>query len=1327
MALLGSVGPFDRETDDWKSYWGRLQQFFVANEISDKVKQRAVFLSVCGSATYQLIRSLVAPGNPADKELAVLVKLVEDFVSPPSSSIVQRFHFNSRVQKDSETIMQYVAELRKVSEYCEFGTTLDSMLRDRLVCGVRDVRLQRRLLAESNLTFSKALDLAVAAELAEKNVRDLQNTQTHTATQDQVHAVDKEVNGIACHRCGGRHMAPICKFKTAVCHSCGKVGHLARVCRSKAADSRKQRRGNPKQQALSTGIHQIPERVPKPLAEDSTESDDGEERAYTLFALGSPPGAPLKIKILVNGALLEMEIDTGAALSIIGEATYKQLWAKDKTLRLSHTSTVLRTYTGEKLIILGRISVRACYKGQAAQLSLLVVKGDGPSLMGRDWLCKLKPDLSVFRTFARSGLQEVLDKHAALFKEELGLVKGLTVKFRVDSNVRPIFCKHRTVPYALRGRVEDELNRLVACGVLEPVPFSDWAAPVVPIVKQDGRIRICGDFKLTINQVAHVETYPLPRIEDLLASLGKGKLFSKLDLADAYLQLALEEDSKKYVTISTHKGLYHFNRLPFGVASAPAIFQRTIESLLQGISNISVYIDDILVSGSSEMEHLQTLEQVMTRLEQAGMRLKKSKCAFLMNSVEYLGHCISADGIRPSPERKRAVIEAPAPQNLEQLRSFLGLVNYYGKFLPNLANTLSPLYRLLQKNVAWSWGDDHKRAFQTAKSQLTSADLLTHFDPDKKLILSCDASPYGVGAVLAHELEDGSDRPIAYASRTLAPAERKYPQIEKEGLAVVFGVKKFHHYLLGRTFTVYSDHKPLQFLFSEKRPVPAMASSRIQRWALTLSAYSYQIKFRPGKEQGNADCLSRLPLAEAPSDVPVPGDLILMMGALADQESPVTFTNIKAWTGKDPLLSHVRHMILHGWQEDSSFAEKLQPFTRRKDELSVQDECILWGHRVVIPPAGVEAVIRVLHDAHPGIHRMKALARSMVWWPGIDADLETKVKQCAACQANRKSPPEAPLHPWEWPSKPWSRLHVDFAGPFMGRTFLILVDAHSKWLEVVPVSTPSSQQAIKALRHIFSTHGLPEVLVTDNGSAFTSMDFATFVKRNGFRHIRCAPYHPASNGLAERAVQTFKEAMKKMVTGGDLDTHLSRFLFQYRLTPHSTTGHSPAELLFGRKPRSHLDFLFPEVGVRVRKEQERQKKRHDEHTKTRTFRTGDLVYARNFSGNGPKWISGKVVAMTGPVSMVIILSDGQQVRRHIDHVRARGCEEVVPVTSDDEVFPRGTLDTAEVVPAEPDPQALPEPEPVPDAPAEPTVKPTEAPEPVVLRRSTRVHRPPDRL
>jgi len=256
-------------------------------------------------------------------------------------------------------------------------------------------------------------------------------------------------------------------------------------------------------------------------------------------------------------------------------------------------------------------------------------------------------------------------------------------------------------------------------------------------------------------------------------------------------------------------------------------------------------------------------------------------------------------------------------------------------------------------------------------------------------------------------------------------------------------------------------------------------------------------------------------------------------------------------------------MVLHGWQPQKGV--DFQPYEQRKHELSVEDGCVLWGSRVVVPSAGREAVVRLLHEGHPGISRMKALARGVVWWPALDSQLESKVKECVACQSSRKSPPKAPLHPWEWPTKPWVRLHVDFAGPFLGKTLMVIVDAHSKWLEASIVSSPSAEQAIRVLRHVFSTHGLPEVLVSDNGSAFTSAQFQTFVKLNGFRHVKSAPYHPASNGLAERAVQTVKEALKK--TTGDLETRLARFLFQYRLTPHSTTGQLPAEF--------KISFGFP--------------------------------------------------------------------------------------------------------------------------------------------------------
>ena len=459
-----------------------------------------------------------------------------------------------------------------------------------------------------------------------------------------------------------------------------------------------------------------------------------------------------------------------------------------------------------------------------------------------------------------------------------------------------------------------------------------------------------------------------------------------------------------------------------------------------------VYLDDILITGATEEEHLQNLDTVLSRLETAGMRLKRNKCAFLLTAVEYLGHRISAQGLQPTDEKIRAINNAPAPNNISQLKSFLGLINYYCKFLPNLSNTLAPLYRLLQKHTKWQWGPEQQRAFNTSKKSLTSDCILTHFDPTKALVLACDASPYGIGAVLSHRMKDGLDKPIAFSSRTLAPAEKKYSQLEKEGLAVIFGVKGFHQYLFGREFTILSDHKPLQNLFSECRVTPTLASARIQRWSLTLSAYNYKIQYKPGALHNNADMLSRLPLPDSPTQIPTPGETILLFDIL--HSLPVTANHIRKWTSQDPTLSRVRTMILQGWQftNDADF----KPYMRRKEELSVHDGCVLWGSRIVVPPQGRTKIIEELHEGHPGSTRMKALARSFVWWPQLDSDLENVVKSCEICQTCCHLPPVAPLQPWEWPQKPWSRVHVDYAGPLLGRQFLILVDSHSKWIEVKP-------------------------------------------------------------------------------------------------------------------------------------------------------------------------------------------------------------------------------------------------------------------------------------
>ena len=328
-------------------------------------------------------------------------------------------------------------------------------------------------------------------------------------------------------------------------------------------------------------MHQVSDGAPTSPAV----SDD----SYNLFTVrersSQATSGPIMVTLNVSGADLAMEVDTGAHFSLISESTYNTLWPRARP-RLQPTVIPLQTYTGERLSVLGTIevTVKYAFKAQQHQLTLLVVSGSGPSLLGRNWMKTITLDWKSFDLFhVRSTdvrLNDVLNRHEAAFKDELGLVRDTTAKIHADPQSQPRFCNPRPVPYALRSKVEQELERLEKAGIIEPVEFSEWAAPIVPVVKRDGSIRVCGDYKVTINQAAKLDTYPLPRIEDIFAQLSNGKTFTKLDLAHAYQQLLLDDDSKSYTTINTHKGLYRYNRLPFGIHSAPAIFQRTMEGIL---------------------------------------------------------------------------------------------------------------------------------------------------------------------------------------------------------------------------------------------------------------------------------------------------------------------------------------------------------------------------------------------------------------------------------------------------------------------------------------------------------------------------------------------------------------------------------------------------------------------------------------------------------------------------------------------------------------------------------------------------------------------------
>ena len=664
--IIGHIQEFQLENELLSSYLERVQLFFIANDVVEE-KKVAVFLSVIGSKTYSLLRNLLAPNLQQNQAYAALMETLKKHFEPKPVVIAERFHFHSRNQAIGETISTYLAELRRLSTHCAFADYLEQALRDRLVCGIRGESIQKRLLAEADLTLKKAVELAQEMEAAERNAKSLKGIDS--AVQKVSIATDRPL--VPCYRCGKTsHDQKDCRFREAECHSCVKRGHRATVCRSaKKASAKKPQL--PIRRTHNPGKGGRPQRLNTKWVTAEADKDSGEEYLQ-LHAVGNTSTSPIQIPLLVNNQLLCMELDTGAAISILSEETFKDLFP---SAPLRRSTVLLKMYTGEKLPVLGEMDIRVQYEQQQPQdLVLTVVKGDGPSLFGRNWLERIKlnwREIKAISTHSTGSLEYLLDKYGDIFKSELGTIKSFAAKLEVRPGEQPKFCKSRTVPFAVRGAIEDELDRLEREGVLEKVTHSEWATPIVAVPKADGRFRICGDFKVTVNPALNVDQYPLPRADDLFATLAGGKKFTKLDLSQAYLQLELESESMKYCTVNTHLGLFQYTRLPFGIGSAPAVFQRVMDTILQGVPRALCYIDDILVTGASDEEHLTNLEAVFSRLQSHGIRMKKSKCFFMQDSVEYLGHRVDADGLQASPKKVEAIDKAPQPRSVQQLRSYL--------------------------------------------------------------------------------------------------------------------------------------------------------------------------------------------------------------------------------------------------------------------------------------------------------------------------------------------------------------------------------------------------------------------------------------------------------------------------------------------------------------------------------------------------------------------------------------------------------------------------------------------------------------------------------
>ena len=1024
--FVGAPEPFDLSKGaDWKLYTQRFEHFVKANKVEDDQKKH-LLLALVGAPTYKLLANLAAPTEPGDLSYKDVVDKLDAHFKPKPVIIAERFRFYKRIQESGEKVADYLAELRRLAATCEFKTFLGEALRDKFVCGLSSEGIQRRLLVEASLTLEKAFELAQGMESAAADAKQFHAKETGVASGhvQKVNTPQRKPNQSICHKYLGRnHSSENCRYKAFRCNKCRKIGHIARACKSESC-STPTSRGQSNHATRRRRPHQT-HRVDG-AEESQTESDpEFNDVVSRVHAVGVSVPKSYKVNLEMNGIQLTMELDTGAGVSLVSEKTWVEELGKPE---LSSIDLPLEGYPNRPLRVLGQCHVDVKVHGKEAMLPLIVVEGDGISLFGRNWLQSLKlnwMEIAKINSVTKNHfenkreLENLLAEYQEIFGTDLGKCKGVKAHLYVKPDAKPKFYRPRPIPLALKDKIEADLDRMVKLEIIEKVDTSEWASPTVPVMKADGSVRHCGDYKVTINPHLDVNQHPLPKPDELFATLNGGQHFTKLDLSEAYLQIELEDESKQFLVINTHKGLYRFNRLPYGVASAPAIFQKVMDQVLQGLPGIACYIDDILVTGRTDEEHMRNLKAVFKRLKEHGFRLKMRKCQFFRESVEYLGKIISSEGLHTSPTKVEAILKVAPPTDVSQLRSFLGMVNHYGRFIKCLADLSAPLNRLLRKDEPWSWNTECQDSFVKIKEALTTTTVLAHFSPELPLGIACDASAVGIGAVLFHRYPDGSERPIAYASKSLTKAEKNYSQIEREALSIIFGVRKFHQFLYGRSFILVTDHKPLLTIFGPKKGIPVMSASRLQRWAIILSAYTYSIEYKPTRQHGNADCLSRLPLDTDPvfekyqSLHPVVN--VIQQNQLT--QLPVSAEEVKNATEKDPVLKQVIARIKGGWPKtQKNLPPELHPFFNRRFQLTIQEGCILCGLKVVIPSALKERVLEEIHEGHTGIVKMKSIARIHVWWPKIDVDIERTVSKCTACQETSRDPVRAPLHPWEQPA-----------------------------------------------------------------------------------------------------------------------------------------------------------------------------------------------------------------------------------------------------------------------------------------------------------------------
>ena len=1216
--------------NNWRLFKQTFSNYLAGSDLtgkSDAIKI-GILLSCLGSDCIEIFNSFQYENDGEDKQFDIVMKKFEEYCVPKTNIVFERHVFFSKLQDPSEGTEAFVTTLNNLSASCEFGGLREELVLAQLVRGVKDEAVRMRLLREEKLTLKKAVEMCRVSEISEaqaktftpqasasvalvrnpKNKKPQKSQQKfHQAKPQQTQQPTTTDNSFTCSRCGLAHPKNKCPAYGQECAYCHKIGHWKKFCRK-----RNRNINVVEEQSTETGSFFVGHITKQ--GSSSAEDD-------------------WKITVQVQNEPLTLKIDTGADCNVLCINKLKSVTSG----QMKPHSGILESFSGHKLKPVGKETLNIKFKGKEYPLTFVIVNENVPSILGRAAAVQMGVVKRVLSADAHNAMESFKEEFPQVFK---GVGKlPYTYSIDVDPSVAPKINPPRPVPHALKNQVKEELDRMEKSEIIQRVEeHTPWVSNMVTVIKPN-KIRLCID-PTQLNTAIRREHYPLRTVEEVISQMSNAKYFAKYDAAQGFYQISLDESSSRLCTFATPFGRYKFNRLPFGIKSAPEIYQRVMDQIIEGMPNTHVIMDDVVQCAES-MEQLYELARMfLKKCADVNLTLNPKKCEFGLTSLTYVGHVLTSEGVKPDPEKVKSIVEMPPPDSKEAVKSFLGTITYLSKFIPNLSQESAPLRQLLSKDSVFFWDKAQQESFDKLKTLISQDITLSYYDGNKPSVLSVDASSYGIGAVLIQE-----EKPIAFASKSLSSCQQAYAQIEKEALAIQFGCSKFHQYLYGTKFIVESDHRPLEAIF--KKPINS-SPPRLQSLRLKLACYDMIVQYKPGKSLVLADQLSRMPIKEIFED---------NMEVALCCAIKVNRIEMRAETAKDQTLKQVMKFIRDGWPKDvNSVSKEVKVFFSFRDELSVYDGVIFKAEKLVIPESLRESILDELHYPHLGITLTQQRAREAVYWPGMAKDIEKKVETCIVCQESQFNNTKEPLMSTVAPDRPWSYVAADLC-EILHVHYLVVVDHFSGFIEVECLNNNTTTQSVVShLKSQFARHGIPDILMTDNGPQFTAAQFQEFVSTYGFEHITSSPYKHNSNGLAEKAVQTVKHLLTK-AKKDNKDPYLA--LLAYRATPRSSSISSPAQRLFSRNVKTRLptapSLLKPSISKNVQQELNAARKRQSTYYNRSakdlpSVRQGQAVLFRD-RGHEGQWRAGKITRpCPEPRSYEIQGENGGTYRRNRQHI-----------------------------------------------------------------------------